>query len=115
MTWTLDPDVAPGAEPLVYSSPGTAAAAAAAAAGSGGGGGGVEAASAPNREGTRDPLMLRSISFRRRIWVNIMFETIQMDLYMKIYVSYGRDSASCSDAVLHTWKKKESVSHLLGS
>ena len=47
---SVDPDVATGAEPLVDSSPGTAAAAAAAAAA-------VEAVSAPNREGTRDPLM----------------------------------------------------------
>ena len=47
---SVDPDVAPGAEPLVDSSPATAAAAAAAAAA------GVEAVSAPNREGTRDPL-----------------------------------------------------------
>ena len=45
---SVDPDVATGAEPLVDSSPGTAAAAAAAAA--------VEAVSAPNREGTRGPL-----------------------------------------------------------
>ena len=45
---SVDPDVAPGAEPLVDSSPATAAAAAAAA--------GVEVVSAPNREGTRDPL-----------------------------------------------------------
>ena len=45
---SVDPDVSPGAEPLVDSSPGTAG---------GGGGGGVEAVSAPNnREGTRDPL-----------------------------------------------------------
>ena len=43
----MDPDVAPGADPLVDSSPATAAAAAA---------GGVEVVSAPNREGTRDPL-----------------------------------------------------------
>ena len=43
---SVDPDVAPGAEPLVDSSPATAAA---------GGGGGVEVVSAPNREGTRDP------------------------------------------------------------
>ena len=57
----VDPDVAPGAEPLVDSSPGTAAAAAAAAAA------GVEVVSAPNREGTRDLLILRSICFRRRI------------------------------------------------
>ena len=56
---SVDPDVAPGAEPLVDSSPGTVAAAAAAA--------GVKAVSAPNREGTRDPLILRSICFRRRI------------------------------------------------
>ena len=42
----MDPDVAPGAEPLVDSSPATAAATAA----------GVEVVSAPNREGTRDPL-----------------------------------------------------------
>ena len=47
---SVDPDVAPGAEPLVDSSPGTGAAAAAAAAA------GVEVVSAPNREGTRDPL-----------------------------------------------------------
>ena len=53
----VDTDVAPGAEPLVDSSPGTAAAAAA----------GVEVVSAPNREGTRDPLIFRSICFRRRI------------------------------------------------
>ena len=52
---SVDPDVAPGAEPMVDSSPdtvggggGAAAAAAAAAA--------VESVSAPNREGTRDPL-----------------------------------------------------------
>ena len=44
---SVDPDVAPGADPLVDSSPATAAAAAA---------GGVEVVSAPNREGTRDPL-----------------------------------------------------------
>ena len=43
---SVDPDVAPGAEPLVDSSPATAAATAA----------GVEVVSAPNREGTRDPL-----------------------------------------------------------
>ena len=47
---SVDPDVAPGSEPLVDSSPGTAAAAAAAAAV------GVEVVSAPNREGTREPL-----------------------------------------------------------
>ena len=58
---SVDPDNAPGAEPLVDSNPGTAAAAAAAAAA------GVEVVSAPNREGTRDPLILRSICFRRRI------------------------------------------------
>ena len=40
---SVDPDVAPGAEPLVDSSPGTAAAAAAA---------GVEVVSVPNRERT---------------------------------------------------------------
>ena len=48
----MDPDVAPGAEPLVDSSLATAAAAAAAAAA----GAGVEVVSARNREGTRDPL-----------------------------------------------------------
>ena len=58
----VDTDVAPGAEPLVDSSPGTAAAAAAAAAAAG-----VKVVSAPNREGTRDPMILRHISFRRRI------------------------------------------------
>ena len=42
---SVDPDVAHGAEPLVDSSPGTAAAASA-----------VEVVSALNREGTRDPL-----------------------------------------------------------
>ena len=46
----VDPDGAPGAEPLVKSSPVTAAAAAAAAAA------GVEVVSAPNREGSRDRL-----------------------------------------------------------
>ena len=50
---SADPDVAPGAEPLEDSSPGTTATA---VAGSGGGGDGVEVAWAPNREGTRDPL-----------------------------------------------------------
>ena len=45
----VDPDGAPGAEPLVDSSPATAAAAAAAAPG-------VEVVSAPNREGRRDRL-----------------------------------------------------------
>ena len=45
---SVDPDVAPGAEPLVDSSPGTAAAAAAAA--------GVKVVSASDREGIRDPL-----------------------------------------------------------
>ena len=45
---SVDPGVAPGAEPLVGSSPVTAAAAAAA--------GGVEVVSAPNREGTRNPM-----------------------------------------------------------
>ena len=44
-----DPDVAPGAEPLVDSSPGTVAAAAAAAAAAAG----VGVVSGPNREGTR--------------------------------------------------------------
>ena len=43
---SVDPDVAHGAEPLVDSSPATAAATAA----------GVEVVSARNREGTRDPL-----------------------------------------------------------
>ena len=52
----VDPDVAPGAEPLVDASPGTATAA--------GGTCGVEAVSAPSREGTRDPLKHLS---RRRI------------------------------------------------
>ena len=47
---SVDSDVAPGAEPLVDSSPATVAAAAAAAAA------GVKVVSAPNREGTRDPL-----------------------------------------------------------
>ena len=46
---SVDPDLTPGAEPLVDSSPGTAG-------GGGGGRGGVEAVSAPNREGTWDPL-----------------------------------------------------------
>ena len=59
---SVDPDVAPGAEPLVDSSPGTAAAAAAAAAAAG-----VEVVSVPNREGTRDSPIIRSICFRRRI------------------------------------------------
>ena len=63
------------------SSPGTAAAAAAAAAV------GVEVVSALNREWTRDPLIFRSICFRRRILVNIMFGTMQMDVYMNMYVS----------------------------
>ena len=49
---SVDADVAPGAEPLVDSSPATAAATAAAAAAAAG----VEDVSAPNREGTRDPL-----------------------------------------------------------
>ena len=49
---SVDPDVAPGAEPLVDSSPGTAAGAATAAAAAAG----VEIVSVPNREGTRDPL-----------------------------------------------------------
>ena len=62
-----DPDVAPGAEPLVDSSPGTATAAATAAAAAAAAAAGVEVVSAPNREGTRDPLILRSICFRRRI------------------------------------------------
>ena len=51
---SVDLDVAPGAEPLVDLSSGTAAAAAAAAAAAGAAG--VEVVSAPNREGTRDPL-----------------------------------------------------------
>ena len=46
---SVDPDVAPEADPLVNSSPDTASAAAAAVAG-------VKVVSAPNREGTRDPL-----------------------------------------------------------
>ena len=45
----VDPDGAPGAEPLVESSPATAAAAAAAAAG-------VEVVSAPNQEGIQERL-----------------------------------------------------------
>ena len=45
---SVDPDVDPGTEPLVDSSPGTIAPAAAAA--------DVEVVSAPNGEGTRDPL-----------------------------------------------------------
>ena len=49
---SVDPDGAPGAGPLVDSSPGTTAAAAAAATAAAG----VEVVSAPNREGTRDPL-----------------------------------------------------------
>ena len=64
---SVDPDVAPRAEPLVDSSPGTAAATAAAAAAAAAAGAGVEVVSAPNREGTRDPMILRHISFRRRI------------------------------------------------
>ena len=64
---SVDPDVAPGAEPLADSSPGTAAAAAAAAAG-------VEVVSAPNREGTRDPLKhlfsAENLS-KRNVWNNI--------------------------------------------
>ena len=47
----VDPDGAPGAEPLVESSPATAAAAAAAAAAAG-----VEVVSAPNQKGSRDRL-----------------------------------------------------------
>ena len=62
---SVDPDVAPGAEPLVDSSPATAAAAAAAA--------GVEVVSAPNREGTRDPLKhlfsAENLS-KRNVWNN---------------------------------------------
>ena len=46
---SVNADVAPEAEPFVGSSPGTAVAAAAAAVAA------VEALSAPNREGTRDP------------------------------------------------------------
>ena len=62
---SVDPDVAPGADPLVDSSPATAAAAAAA---------GVEVVSAPNREGTRDPLKhlfsAENLS-KRNVWNNI--------------------------------------------
>ena len=54
---SVGPDVAPGAEPLVDSSVGTAAAATA----------GVEVVSAPDREETRNPLILRSICFRWRV------------------------------------------------
>ena len=54
---SVDPDVAPGAGPLVDSSPATAAdAATAAAAAAAAAAAGVEVVSAPNREGTRDPL-----------------------------------------------------------
>ena len=64
---SVDPDVAPGSEPLVDSSPGTAAAAAAAAAV------GVEVVSAPNREGTREPLKhlfsAENLS-KRNVWNN---------------------------------------------
>ena len=63
---SVDPDVAPGAEPLVDSSPGTAAAAAAAA--------GVEVVSAPNREGTRDSLKKHLFSAenvsKHHVWNN---------------------------------------------
>ena len=52
---SVDRDVASGAEPLVYSSPGTAAAGAAAAAAAAAG---VKVVSAPNQEGTRDLLIL---------------------------------------------------------
>ena len=62
---SVDPDVAPGAEPLVDSSPGTAAAAAAA---------GVEVVSAPNREGTRDSLKKHLFSAenlsKHHVWNN---------------------------------------------
>ena len=75
----VDPDGAPGAEPLVKSSPVTAAAAAAAAAG-------VEVVSAPNREGSRDRLKQpqreakhtrlkawrRRILSRHNVWNNII-------------------------------------------
>ena len=50
---SVDPDVAPGAEAMVDSSPDTAAAAAAAAAAAVAG---VKVVSAPNREGIRDSL-----------------------------------------------------------
>ena len=63
---SVDPDVAPVAEPLVKSSTGTA--------GGGGGGGGVEAVSAPNREGIRDPLKhlfsVENLS-KHRVWNDI--------------------------------------------
>ena len=59
---SVDPDVAPGAEPLADSSPGTAAAA------------GVEVVSAPNREGNRDRLKhlfsVENLS-KHRVWNDI--------------------------------------------
>ena len=74
----VGPDRAPGAEPLVKSSPVTAAAAAA--------GAGVEVLSAPNREGSRDRLKQpqreakhtrlkawrRRILSRHNVWNNII-------------------------------------------
>ena len=92
---SVDPDVAPGAEPLVNSSPGTTAAAAADACCWCGG----CVCSYCNREGTRDPLKhlcsARSLS-EHHVWNNT-------NGYVHEYLRLcGRDSANCSDSVLHT-------------
>ena len=77
---SVDPDVAPVAEPLVKSSTGTA--------GGGGGGGGVEAVSAPNREGIRDPLkhLFSAEILSKHVWNNTN-GCVYEYRYMNMYVS----------------------------
>ena len=78
---SVDPDLTPGAEPLVDSSPGTAG-------GGGGGRGGVEAVSAPNREGIRDPLkhLFSAEILSKHVWNNTN-GCVYEYRYMNMYVS----------------------------
>ena len=111
----VDPDGAPGAEPLVKSSPVTAAAAAAAA--------GVEVVSAPNREGSRDRLkqsqreakhtrlkaLRRRIKSKHNVWN-------KMNGYVRAYLRFwGRDFANCSDSVSLFKHIFEAVPHHFGT
>ena len=101
---SVDPDVAPGAEPLMDSSPGTTAAAAAAA--------GVEVVSALSREGTRDSLKhlfpTENLS-KHHVWNNT-----NGCVYELCTSQRPRFTQNFSDLVLLHKKTKTNVSHLFG-
>ena len=112
----VGPDGAPGAEPLVTSSPVTAAAAAAA---------GVEVVSAPNREGSRDRLKqsqreakhtrLKALRMRILSKHNIWNNMNGYVLCVNIHVSGARDFANYSGPVSLLKHIFEAVSHYFGT